>query len=100
MESGIDQSDTRVSPPDQISRHIMLSSLRGMVTEVERMGETSGSGECYVLRYHKASGDTGVLLHVAEPSDSMPWTGFRCRDTHWRFVKRGRRLALGAQISR
>ncbi len=91
MESGIDQSDTRVSPPDQISRHIMLSSLRGMVTEVERIGATSGSGECYVLRYHKASGDTGVLLHVGEPSDSMSWTGFRFRDAHWSFVKKGRR---------
>ena len=89
MESGIDQSDTRVSPPDQISRHIMLSSLQGMVTEVERIG--AAAGDCYVLRYHKGSVDTGMILNVGQPADSMSWIGFRFRDAHWSFVKAGRR---------
>ena len=91
MESGMDKRGKRISTPDQISRHIMLSSLRGMVTEVERIGAVSGSGECYVLRYHKASGDTGMILNVGAPSDSMSWIGFRFRDAHWSFVKAGRR---------
>ena len=91
MESRIDQSDAYVSPPDQISRHIMLSSLRGMVTEVERIGAASGAGDCYVLRYHKASVDTSMILNVGEPADSMSWIGFRFRDAHWSFVKAIRR---------
>ncbi len=91
MESRMDQSDAHISPPDQISRHIMLSSLQGMVTEVERIGAAAGAGDCYVLRYHKGSVDTGMILDVGQPADSMSWIGFRFRDAHWSFVKAGRR---------
>ena len=91
MESRTNRSEIQTSATDRTPRHVMLSSLNGVITEVELVGATSGSGSCYVLRYHKASGDTGVLLHVGEPSDSMSWTGFRFRDAHWSFVKKGRR---------
>jgi hypothetical protein len=55
----------------------MLSSVRGVVTELERV-----KTDQYLIRSHKSSTDVGVLL------DSGSWIGFRYRDAHWSFVKK------------
>ena len=68
------------------SRHIMLSSRQGIVTELERLGGTLDSDR-YILRYHKASETTGLILDVAATSDCTPWVGFRYQNAHWSFVK-------------
>jgi hypothetical protein len=90
LESGTDRSEFQESTPDRTPRHIMLSSLRGVVTEVELVGAASGSGGCYVLRYHRASKNVDMILDVGDPSDQMPWIGFRFHDAHWSFVKQDR----------
>ena len=58
------------------SRHVILSSVRGVVTELERLPSDE-----YIIRYHKSSADADIIL------DAGPWTGFRYRDAHWSFVK-------------
>lgn len=68
-------------------RHIMLSSVRGVVTELERVGTNPGNGKQYVFRCRKALQPTGALLDL-DVSDSSVWTGFRYRDAQWSFVKR------------
>jgi len=60
----------------ETSRHVMLSNVRGRVTELERL-----KTDRYLIRYHKSTTDVGVLL------DSGSWIGFRYRDAHWSFVK-------------
>ena len=59
------------------SRHFILSSAGGVVTELERL-ETDE----YIIRYHKSTADAGVVLETGS------WIGFRYRDAHWSFVKR------------
>jgi len=87
LESGTNRSEIQASATDRTPRHVMLSSLRGVITEVELVGATSGSGSCYVLRYHKASENADLILDVGAPSDQKPWIGFRFHDAHWSFVK-------------
>ena len=69
MRSPANESET--------SRHVMLSSGRGVVTELERL-----TADQYIIRYHKSSADAGVIL------DTGSWIGFRYSDAHWSFVKR------------
>ena len=76
---------------DEMSRHIMLSNLHGVVTELERIGARSGSGDQYLLRYHKTSETMSVILDVSGPSDRMPWIGFRYQDAHWSFIEQSLR---------
>ncbi len=59
------------------SRHIILSSARGVVTELERLKRDK-----YIIRYHKSSADAGMVLETGS------WIGFRYRDSHWSFLKR------------
>ena len=58
------------------SRHVLFSSARGVVTEIERL-----TTDEYIVRYHKSSADARVVL------DAGSWIGFRYRDAHWSFVK-------------
>lgn len=58
------------------SRHVILSSVGGVVTELERL-----QTDKYIIRYHKTSTDAVVVL------DAGSWIGFRYRDSHWSFVK-------------
>lgn len=60
----------------------MRSSLRGMVTELERVGVTSGSGEQYIVRCHPASEAPHMILDIG-------WVGFRYHETNWSLVKLG-----------
>jgi hypothetical protein len=58
------------------SRHIILSSARGVITELEKL-----QTDQYIIRYHKSSADADMLL------DGGSWIGFRYRDAHWSFVQ-------------
>jgi len=58
------------------SRHVILSSARGVITEMERL-----KTDTYIIRYHKSSASAGVALETGS------WIGFRYRDSHWSFVK-------------
>ena len=78
MDSRTDNPDFQEPAPDRTSRHVMLSSSRGVITEVELVGAAS---DIYLIRYHKASRDAGKIL------DAGSWIGFRYRDAHWSFVK-------------
>lgn len=81
MESRTDDLEMEEPVPDRVSRHVMLANSRGVITELELVGATAGSGEMYVIRYHRASRDAGRIL------DAGSWIGFRYRDAHWSFVK-------------
>jgi hypothetical protein len=97
LESGTDRREIQAGP-DRTARHVMLSSQRGMITEVELVGAASGSGGCYVLRYHKTSGDVDMILDVGDPSDQMSWIGFRYHDAHWSFVRQDRSTSAGSNL--
>jgi hypothetical protein len=72
----------RQAPADERNlRHVMLSQSRGVITELERVVSTRGSGDMYVIRYHKASRDAAKIF------DAGSWIGFRYRDANWSFVK-------------
>jgi hypothetical protein len=73
-------------PPNE-SRHIILSTMDGMVTEMERVQGPVGSPDKYIVRLHKATETDEMILHVGEPSDQTPWTGFRYKNAHWSFVR-------------
>jgi hypothetical protein len=60
----------------ETSRHVILSSVRGVITELERL-----QADKYIIRYHKTSAGAGVLFETG------PWIGFRYRDSCWSFVK-------------
>jgi hypothetical protein len=60
----------------ETSRHVLLSSDRGVVTELERLPSDE-----YIIRYHRSASDAGIIL------DDGTWIGFRYRDAHWSFVK-------------
>ena len=68
MKSRTDEMET--------SRHVILSSVRGVITELERL-----QADKYIIRYHKSSASTGLVLETSS------WIGFRYRDSHWSFVK-------------
>ena len=58
------------------SRHVILSSVGGVITEMERL-----KTDKYVIRYHKSPTGTAVVLETGS------WIGFRFRDSHWSFAK-------------
>jgi len=59
------------------SRHVTVSSARGIVTETEQV--TAGR---YVIRRHTSSSESHVVL------DFGSWVGFCYSNAHWSFVKR------------
>jgi hypothetical protein len=61
------------------SRHVMLSTTRGMITELELSGAPFGCE--YVIRSRDASGGVGQIV------DCDSWIGFRYHGTNWSFVK-------------
>jgi hypothetical protein len=78
LESRTDQQ--KASPAsDRVSRHVMLSTTRGMITELEVVG--APSGDVYMIRYRDASQGAGKILETGS------WIGFRYHDAHWSFVK-------------
>ena len=79
MESRNDQRETSSPVLDHVSRHVMLSTTRGMTTELEVAG--APSGDVYLIRYRNASDRAGQLLETGS------WIGFRYHDAAWSFVK-------------
>ena len=79
MESRTDQHETSFPASGQVSRHVMLSTTRGMITELEVLD--APSGEMYLIRYRSASEGAGKILETGS------WIGFRYRDSHWSFVQ-------------
>jgi len=61
----------------EISRHIIISSARGIVTELERL-----TADEYVVRQHKTYADANIVF------DTHSWIGFRYCDAHWSFLKK------------
>ena len=59
----------------ETSRHITISTTRGVVTEMEVI-----QPDQYTLRYLNSTDDAGMILESG-------WIGFRYRDAHWSFVK-------------
>jgi hypothetical protein len=78
LESWIDYDETSLPAPEQISRHVMLSTTRGVITELEIL---DAPGQVYLIRYRSASEGAGKLLETGS------WIGFRYRDAHWSFVQ-------------
>jgi hypothetical protein len=72
------QGGTLQSQTDETttSRHVMLSSAGGVITEMERM-----QADKYIIRYHKSPESAGVVVETGS------WIGFRYRDSDWSFVK-------------
>jgi hypothetical protein len=79
LESRNDQIENSPSAPDRASRHVMLSTNRGVTTELEVLG--APSGDVYLIRYRDASEGAGKLMETGS------WIGFRYHDAHWSFVK-------------
>ena len=80
MESRNDQHETSLPASEQVSRHVMLSTTRGVITELEVVD--APSGEMYLIRYRSAAEGAGKILETGS------WIGFRYRDSHWSFVQR------------
>src|SRR5690348_3650210 len=61
-------------PNDRIepARHVILSSVRGVTTELEKLQE-----DAYIVRCHKSTADAGIVL------DDESWVGFQYQDSHW-----------------
>ena len=78
MGSRIDQHETTLAAAEHVLRHVMLSTTRGMITELEIMDAPSG---VYMIRYRNASEGAGRLL------DTGSWIGFRYHDAQWSFVE-------------
>ena len=79
MESRNDQHEPSLPASEQVSRHVMLSTTCGIITELEVLD--ASSGEVYLIRYRSASEGAGKILETGS------WIGFRYRDSHWSFVK-------------
>jgi hypothetical protein len=65
--------NNRIEP----ARHVILSSVRGITTELEKL-----QADAYIVRCHKSSADAGIVL------DGESWIGFQYQDSHWSFLKR------------
>jgi hypothetical protein len=65
-----------------MTRHITVSAVKGMVTELEVMGPGFGPSHRYVLRYRKSASAAEVALDMSipEPEDCESWTGFHYKD--------------------
>ena len=78
MESGIDYRAISLRASEQVSRHVMVSTTRGVITELEIL---DAPGEVYLIRYRSASEGAGKLLETGS------WIGFRYREAQWSFVE-------------
>jgi hypothetical protein len=72
------QGGTLQPPNNRIepARHVILSSVRGVTTELEKL-ET----DAYIVRCHKSAADAGIVL------DGESWVGFQYQDSHWSFLR-------------
>ena len=86
MDSRYDQGNEK--PSDHDSRHITLSSRKGLVTELERIGTNDGREERFILRCHKTSDTSCSVVSAGAPSGQVSWTGFRFHESHWSLIKR------------
>jgi hypothetical protein len=68
------------------TRHVTLSTERGMVTELEMSNPGFAAGGQYLLRYHKSDKPGEVILDIST-NDAASWVGFRYRNTQWSFIK-------------
>jgi len=68
------------------TRHVTLSSERGMITELEMGNAGFAAGGQYLLRYHKSDKAREAILDITT-NDAASWIGFRYRDTQWSFIK-------------
>ena len=68
------------------TRHVTLSSERGMITELEMDNAGFAAGGQYLLRYHKSDKAGEAILDITT-NDASSWIGFRYRDTQWSFIK-------------
>ena len=59
----------------EASRHVILSSSRGVITELEKL-----ESDKYVIRCHKAA-NADIMLQAGA------WIGFRYSDAHWSFLE-------------
>jgi hypothetical protein len=63
------------------ARHITVSALQGMVTEVEIMDHGVGADQRYILRYHQTECADGSDLEMSIPdTQAESWSGFRYRN--------------------
>jgi hypothetical protein len=79
VDSWTEQYEITVPAPAKVSRHVMLSTTRGVITEME-LADAS-SADAYIIRRRNVSGGVGQIM------DSGSWIGFRYHDSHWSFVK-------------
>ena len=65
-----------------MTRHITVSAVKGMVTELEVMGQGFGPSHRYILRYHKSASAPEVALDMSIPDaqECESWTGFHYKD--------------------
>ena len=65
-----------------MTRHITVSAVKGMVTELEVMGQGFGPSHRYILRFHKSGSAAEVALDMSipEPEECESWTGFHYKD--------------------
>ena len=65
-----------------MTRHITVSAVKGMVTELEVMGQGFGPTHRYILRYHKSASAPEVALDMSIPDgeDCDGWTGFQYKN--------------------
>jgi hypothetical protein len=65
-----------------MTRHITVSAVKGMVTELEVMGQGFGPSHRYILRYHKSESAAEVALDMSIPEaqDCESWTGFHYKN--------------------
>lgn len=66
---------------------ILVSQLKGVVTESQRLDSRRGSEEQYIIRSHQISNAPGSMIDVGLTADRMMWTGFRYRNAEWSFTE-------------
>lgn len=79
MDSWTERSQIRFAASNKVSRHVILSTAEGVITELELLG--ASSGDAYMVRSRHVSSGIGRII------DSASWIGFRYHDAHWSFVK-------------
>ena len=79
MDSWRERNAVASPASNRLSRHVMLSATRDVITELEL--SAASSGDEYVIRRRHASGGVGKIM------DSASWTGFHNHDAHWGFLK-------------
>ena len=80
MDSRTEQNETMISASTKVSRHVMLSTARDVITELE-LSDVPGADASYIIRRWPASDGVGPIM------ESGSWIGFRYQDTHWSFVE-------------